>query len=97
MDLSRRDLFRRMLSKSSAQVLRLLAGTDLERLVGISDDSQPSAEQAGLALRRRRRATALLMPSRAGSPPNGSPAGDIVPAAPAEAEPAGSGDHDGRR
>lgn len=97
MGLSRRELFRRLLSKSSAQLLRLLAGTDLERLVGISDDSQPSAELAGLALRRRRRATALLMRSRGGSHPNGSPTADIVPAASAEAEPAGSDEHEDRR
>jgi hypothetical protein len=95
--IARRELFKRLLRKGSAEVLRLFAGTAFERLVGIGGNSQPSAEEAGLALRRRRTARSSLMPSGAKSCTSGSRDDDTVPAAAAEAEPRGSGDDGGTR
>ena len=54
--ISRRDMFKRVLSKGSLQRLSILLPGSLERLLGIDNVSSPgSAEEAGLALRRRRR------------------------------------------
>ena len=97
MSIARRELFKRLLRKGSAEVLRLFAGTAFERLVGIGGNSQPSAEEAGLALRRRRTARSSLIPPGAKSCTSGSRDDDTVPAAPAEAEPRGSGDDGGAR
>lgn len=97
MDLSRRGLFKRLLSKSSAEALRLFAGTGLDRLAGIGGNSRPSAEEAGLALGRRRRALPALIPPGADSCTSGNRDDDTVPAAREEAEPPGSDAHGGAR
>lgn len=65
MGFARRDLFKRLLSESSARALRLIGGTPWERLAEIGDDSRLSAEEAGLALGRRRTEEKGLRPSEA--------------------------------
>ena len=56
MDISRRDMFKQVLSKQSLQMLSILLPGGLERLLGIDHIGSPgSAEEAGLALGEKRR------------------------------------------
>lgn len=56
MDISRRDMFKQVLSKKSLQRLSILLPGGLDRLLGIdSVGSLGSAEEAGLALGKRKR------------------------------------------
>lgn len=55
MDISRRDMFKQVLSKESLQTLSILLPGGLERLLGIGGIGLPgSTEEAGLALGKRR-------------------------------------------
>ena len=55
MDISRRDMFKQVLSKRSLQMLSILLPGNLERFLGIDDIGLPgSAEEAGLALGKRK-------------------------------------------
>ena len=54
MDISRRDLFKELLSKESLPLLFILLPGGFERLLGIAkNDSPSSAEEAGFTLRSR--------------------------------------------
>ena len=53
MNISRRDMFKQLLSKRSLQMLSILLPGGLEHLLEIG--SRGSAEEAGLTLGRRRR------------------------------------------
>ncbi len=56
MDISRRDMFKQVLSKKSLQMLSILLPGNLERFLGIDDIGlSGSAEEAGLALGKRKR------------------------------------------
>ena len=56
MDISRRDMFKRVLSNGSLQMLSIFVPGGLELFLDIDDvGSRGSAEEAGLALGRRRR------------------------------------------
>lgn len=62
MDISRRDMFKQVLSKRSLQMLSILLPGSLERLLGINDIGLPgSAEEAGLALGKRKRNRSLKL------------------------------------
>lgn len=96
MNLSRRDFCKQLLIKNSAQALHLFAATGLGQLMGIGDDSEPSAEKAGLALRTRRKASAWLKLSGAKSYPGGSQDSCVVPEEVVEVEPKVDPDDEGR-
>ena len=62
MDISRRDMFKQVLSKEFLQRLSILLPGGLERLLGIDGVGSPgSAEEAGLALGKRRRNKSLKL------------------------------------
>lgn len=62
MDISRRDMFKQVLSKRSLRMSSILLPGGLERLLGIDDvGSTGSAEEAGLALGKRRRNRSLKL------------------------------------
>ncbi len=93
-ELSRRELFKRLSSKNSIEVLRLFTPTGLKRFLGIGEDSRPSAEKAGLALRKRRKASASLKLLRSKTSSSDSRDSRVISEHPIKADPKGNG-HDG--
>ena len=94
MDFSRRELFKRLATKNSLEVLRLVTPTGLKRFLGIGEDSRPSAEKAGLALRKRRKASASLKLLRCKTSSSDSRDNCVISEHPMKVDPKGNG-HDG--